>query len=53
MIELFGLLDDAKIVEIGGGYGGQCKIIYDCFEPISYLMIDLGELLKLQEKYLN
>lgn len=53
MIELFGSLDAMNIVEIGGGYGGQCKIIMDCFEVKSYTIVDLLPVLKLQHRYLN
>jgi hypothetical protein len=49
----FGSLNDLDIVEIGGGYGGQCKIICDIFKPRSYKIIDLPEVLALTEKYLN
>lgn len=51
-------LNDIDILEIGAGYGGQCKMIID-FAPLfdinikSYLMIDLYWPNKLQEKYLN
>lgn len=52
LIELCGSLDRKKIVEIGGGYGGQCKIIHDCFIPHSYDIVDLVGVDKLQQKYL-
>lgn len=46
------------IIEIGGGYAGQCKIIYDLaniFNIVinSYTIIDLENVIKLQKKYLN
>jgi hypothetical protein len=47
------LKDKIKIIEIGGGYGGQCKIIHDYCKPSKYTMIDLAEPAKLQEKYLK
>jgi len=53
LINSFGSLDDFDIVEIGGGYGGQCKIICDVFTPASYSIIDLPAPSRLQEKYLN
>ena len=50
---LFGKLDDMDIIEIGGGYGGQCKIIHDIAKPRSYTIVDLPDALKLSEKYLD
>jgi putative sugar O-methyltransferase len=52
LMNLFGRLDDLNIVEIGGGYGGQCKIISDICVPRTYTIIDLPECLLLTEKYL-
>lgn len=46
-------LYDMDIVEIGGGYGGQCKIIYDVCKPRSYTIIDLPDVLELATKYLK
>ena len=42
-----------EIIEIGGGYGGQCRIIDTFMKPKRYTIIDLPVVLKLQEKYLN
>ena len=53
LINLFGSLDGIDIVEIGGGYGGQCKMIHDIAKPHSYTIIDLPEVLLLAEKYLT
>lgn len=53
LIKYFKSLDGLNIVEIGGGYGGQCKIIHDVFRPASYTMIDLPEVLLLTDKYLK
>ena len=50
---LFGSLDHLRIVEIGGGYGGQCSIIYKLFKPASYTIIDLEPCLKLTKRYLE
>lgn len=50
---LFGSLDDLDIVEIGVGYGGQCKIINDCFKPKSYTLIDLPGALLLSKRCLD
>jgi hypothetical protein len=46
-------MDRWAIVEIGGGYGGQCKIITDIFKPRSYTLVDLAEVLPLTQKYLK
>lgn len=53
MIDFFGRLDDMDIIEIGGGYGGQCKIIYDYVTPRSYTIVDLVEPCKLTAKCLG
>lgn len=53
MIELFDTLDNLDIVEIGAGYGGQCKIIHDYCKPRSYTIVDLPEAGKLAKKYLK
>ena len=53
LIKLHGSLDGMNIVEIGVGYGGQCKIIHDTFKPKSYTIIDLPEVMMLAEKYLE
>lgn len=53
LVLIFGGLSDLDIVEIGGGYGGQCKIIHDIFNPRSYSIIDFPEALDLSEKYLG
>lgn len=49
----FGSIDGMRITEIGGGYGGLCKIIHDVYKPASYSIFDLREVLKLQEKFLS
>ncbi len=49
----FQSLDGMKIIEIGGGYGGQCKILFDLFDIASYTIIDLPEGLELTKKYLQ
>ena len=42
-----------RIIEIGGGYGGQC-LIYDLFSDIdSYKILDLPSVNNLSKKYLN
>jgi predicted O-methyltransferase YrrM len=49
----FGNLEGTNIVEIGVGYGGQCKIINDYFQVNSYTLVDLPEVLALAKKYLT
>jgi putative sugar O-methyltransferase len=49
---------ELSIVEVGGGYGGQCKILFDLCElsgiTISkYTIIDLTEITLLQSKFLK
>ena len=53
MRELFTNLNDLNIVEIGGGYGGLCKILHDVWPDIaSYTFFDLPCANKLSTKYL-
>lgn len=49
----FGDLKGKKIVEIGSGYGGQCKILHDLFEEIDTTLVDLPEPLALAKRYLK
>jgi hypothetical protein len=53
LIKLYGSLSDLDIVEIGAGYGGQCRIIHEMFNPNSYTIIDVPEAIKLTERYLK
>lgn len=53
LIVFFGNLDGFRIAEIGGGYGGQCKIITDYFKIENYHIVDLPEVNALTKKYLN
>lgn len=53
LITRFGSLDGKRIVEVGGGYGGQCRTVWDVFEPLYYDIIDLPEVEELQRKYLG
>ncbi len=51
---LFGSsLDGADLIEIGGGYGGQCKIIADLFPFKSYTIVDLPGPIALTKKFLE
>lgn len=49
----FGDLEGKTIIEIGGGYGGQCKILSDLFKFKEYILVDLPEVLALARKYLE
>jgi putative sugar O-methyltransferase len=53
LVDLMDSLDDKLIIEIGGGYGGQCKIIQSIFDVQGYLLMDLQEPSDLQYKYLK
>jgi putative sugar O-methyltransferase len=53
LTRLFGSLEGARIVEIGGGYGGQCHIILAVAKPASYTLVDLQPVLALQRRYLQ
>ncbi|HSX13417.1 MAG TPA: putative sugar O-methyltransferase [Chlamydiales bacterium] len=50
---LFGNLNQKKIIEIGAGYGGQCRILSELFSFKEYVIIDLPEVLNLAKKYLD
>lgn len=51
--KFFGPLDNLLIAEIGGGYGGLCKIIHDVYKPLTYAIYDLQEVRSLQRKFLE
>lgn len=53
LMTLFGSLDDMNIVEIGGGYGGQCRVLYDMFNIKSYTLVDLPGVVPLAQRYLR
>ena len=42
-----------RIVEVGGGYGGLCKVISSVCEFDEYILIDLPEVSALQRKYID
>ncbi len=52
LISKFGNLDNFSIIEIGGGYGGQARLIRNFFPSVDYTIIDLPEVLLLAERYL-
>lgn len=49
---LFGDLSGMRIVELGGGYGGQARVLTSLFSPERYTIIDLPEVALLQRRYL-
>ena len=51
--KFFGSLNDLRIVEIGAGYGGQCKIIADIFKFKSYVIFDIDPAIALTRKFLE
>lgn len=51
--EKFGSLNDLHIVEIGSGYGGLAKVVFDAFTPGSYTLIDLPEAVQLAGRFLR
>jgi len=53
LVSLFPQLAQMNILEIGGGYGGQCKMVYDTAGFASYTNVDLPECLALFSKYLK
>lgn len=53
LVDHFGSLSGLSIIEIGGGYGGQCKIINDVFSVKEYHIVDLYEAGLLQQRYLD
>ena len=50
---LFGDLSGFNIVEIGVGYGGQCRLITGYWPDVTYTLIDLAPALALANRYLT
>ena len=50
---IFGPMDGWEIVEVGAGYGGQCKIIGDVFSLKQYTIVDHDLVVPLIKKYLE
>jgi putative sugar O-methyltransferase len=50
---LFGTMDNLNIVEIGAGYGGQCRIISSYSKPNTYCLIDIKPALLLAKRFLD
>lgn len=49
----FGNLDNATVIEIGGGFGGQCKILSDMYKFKRYIIVDLPGPLALTKRFLQ
>lgn len=49
----FGDLSDKRIVEIGVGYGGQCRLVTSNWPVQSYTLVDLAPALDLARAYLS
>lgn len=52
LIELLIGIMRGVVVEIGGGYGGMCRVITERWELDDYIIYDLPEVLELQQRYL-
>jgi len=50
-VQHFGDLSGFDIVEIGGGFGGQSKIISDAFSVSSYTIVDIPEAVALISRF--
>jgi hypothetical protein len=53
LVKLFGSLNSLNIVEIGVGYGGQCRIINAASAPSGYTLLDIKPALMLAQTYLD
>lgn len=42
-----------SVLEIGGGYGGLCKMVIDAFSPSNYTIVDHPTMLKVARDYLG
>lgn len=49
----FDIDENTSIFEIGGGYGGQCRLIKEYYGIKDYYMLDLPIVTKLQKRYLE
>lgn len=49
---LFGDLTGKRVIEIGVGYGGQCRLIVERWAVETYTLVDLQPALQLAERYL-
>jgi len=53
LLNYFNTLDKLKIVEIGVGYGGQCRVINSITKPDEYTLVDIKPALLLTQTYLD
>ena len=53
LIEMFESVEGENVIELGGGYGGQCRIISCLFNFNSYTIVDLPEVTPLINRYLT
>ena len=51
--QLFGSLDGQNVIEIGVGYGGQCRLIDSFWKLKSYCLVDLRPVLDLSQAFLE
>jgi putative sugar O-methyltransferase len=51
--KLFGSLEQVDVIEIGVGYGGQCRILDALFAIKSYTLVDLKPALDLAAEFLS
>jgi putative sugar O-methyltransferase len=50
---LFGSLDGFRVIEIGGGYGGLCRLVSKYYKLESYILVDLPPCLQLSKVFLG
>jgi hypothetical protein len=53
LLNLFISLDELNIIEIGVGYGGQCRVINSITSPKKYTLVDIKPALLLAQCYLD
>lgn len=53
LYRMFGSLKGKDVVEIGPGYGGQCRLVMEAFDVGSYSVVDLPECMSMSRKYLE
>jgi hypothetical protein len=53
LLNAFGNLEGLRIVEIGGGYGGQCRVLSELVRWHAYTILDLPEVVPLARRYLG
>jgi hypothetical protein len=49
----FQTVDNLNIVEIGIGYGGQCRVINAYYKPATYCLVDIQPALALAQRFLD